>query len=286
MKEFHQAAPNPTVAMSIRSRLERLVSSIRGVLSPTTYHRSNSRQRTRIVLPAWPAVIYAVGDIHGSLALLKRMDELIRIDCEQIRGRKLVVMLGDYVDRGPASAQVLDWLMAPMAADIERICLAGNHEEAMLAFLSDPFENSRWLDWGGTETLRSYGLDVDYLSSLRNKQSVLRLVSSHIPEEHIELLRRMPVMVRAPGVVLVHAGLRVGVALDMQSDGDLQWVRDGGNYRRNEHDPLLIHGHTPGASPFVSTNRICLDTGAYNTGVLSAVRLTSSDQFKIISCSI
>lgn len=284
MKTLGQALPDQAVMTG--SGWERLVSAARRVFFSPLDRRSSSRQRTRIILPVWPAAIYAVGDIHGSLALLKQMDEKIRADCERIPGRKLVVMLGDYVDRGPASAQVLDWLMAPMAADIERICLAGNHEEAMLAFLSAPLKNSHWLRWGGAATLWSYGLDADHLSSLRSRRAVHRLISAHIPDDHIAFLRRMPIMVRAPEIVLVHAGLRAGVTLDRQSDSDLQWLRDGGNYRREKHDPLLVHGHTPSVSPFVSTHRICLDTGAYDTGILTAVRLTSADQFQIISCSV
>lgn len=241
--------------------------------------------RERIVVEDASVVFYAVGDVHGCLSQLKEMDILIASDVQL--GDKIVVMLGDYVDRGPASAQILDYLNAPSPAGFRRICLAGNHEEMMLSFLEDPSANTGWLDYGGFETLRSYGIDTAEIAANRTKPKKLaQILESHIPGDHVEFLRQLPVMVCSPSYVMVHGGLRQGVPIADQLDHDLMWLRAGGNPTAGQlGGRILIHGHTPVSVPFVTPHRICVDTQAYQTGVLSAVRVASDQAVKVLSCT-
>lgn len=227
--------------------------------------------RQRLVLPALPSAIYAVGDVHGCLSQLRRLQDNILAAGSTIPGEKLIVMLGDYCDRGPDTSGVLDFLMSPLPDDFRRICLAGNHDEMMLSHMDNP-RFSEWLNYGGRETLMSYGIDGDVYRAapLRQRTALLR---SHIPDVHRDFLASLPVMVSAPGVIFTHAGIRPEVPLADQDDADLMWpVHD---YPADAYQgvPLVIHGHTAAPAPVVRPYRICVDTGCFATGILTAVRL-------------
>lgn len=228
--------------------------------------------RAHLKAPEWPAVIYAVGDVHGCLAQLSLLQQRIIADGTAVAGEKWIVFLGDYVDRGPNSAGVLDALLAPLPASFRRIALAGNHETMMLDFLDAPSRNSPWLEFGGDSTLQSYGLNAREMMAGSERERNARL-RSHIPDEHIELLRDLPLTLSVPGAVFVHAGLRPGIQVDQQSEGDLLWIREDFFAAAQEPDRLVVHGHTPAPEPVVAPGRICVDTGAFATGVLTAVRL-------------
>src|SRR6478609_8623701 len=118
--------------------------------------------------------IYAIGDVHGCLVALRQLEAKITADAMSHLHRPLVVMLGDVVDRGPASAQVIDHLLTT-TPDFDRICLAGNHEVAMAEFLDAPHPRHDWLEFGGLETLLSYGIEETALQQVRSKASRLRL---------------------------------------------------------------------------------------------------------------
>ncbi len=241
--------------------------------------------RPRVLIKNWPAALYAVGDVHGCLSLLEQMDRAIVDDDTAPLGSKLVVMLGDYVDRGYAPAQVLDYLVASSPPGLRRICLAGNHEEAMLSFLEDPSRHSEWLSIGGAETLRSYGIDLRGMSpSMLASRDFKLMLETHIPHEHIQFLRDMPVMVRLPGVVLVHAGMRSGVTTDLQEDRDLLWIQNV-DYVNGDFDAVVVHGHTIVRDPIITSARICVDTGAYRSGKLSAVRIFPDLTTKVLTCN-
>ena len=228
-------------------------------------------QRPRIAR-AWPDVAYAIGDVHGCYDQLQRLVELIEEDARDVTGSKLIVMLGDYVDRGPKSAAVLDWLCAPAPQGFDRICLAGNHEVLMLDFLDNPRTDASWLKFGGYDTLSSYGISPDKFNRARSRDRADMLHAS-IPTEHPEFLRSLPSMLTFPNAVFVHAGLRPGLSLDAQHDDDLLWIREPFLTTEIPEDLLVVHGHTPASEPVVAGRRICVDTGAYATGVLTAVRL-------------
>lgn len=219
-----------------------------------------------------PAVVYAIGDIHGCYDLLLELIERIREDAKHITGRRILVTLGDYVDRGPRSAQVLDWLCGPAPEGFDRISLAGNHEAMMLEFLANPASSSPWLEFGGMDTLNSYGVDVPRFVRAR-RQDRLAILRASIPVAHVNLLTHLPSLLELPEVVFVHAGLRPGVEIAGQVDEDLLWIREPFLSTPVEHSSLVVHGHTPASEPVVASGRICVDTGAFATGVLTAVRL-------------
>lgn len=223
-----------------------------------------------------PAVVYAIGDIHGCFDQLQELLDKIADDARHIAGRRILVTLGDYIDRGPKSASVLDWLCGPAPKGFERISLAGNHELMMLDFLDNPSPTSRWLEFGGNETLASYGINIRDFSrtSPRERLAILR---ANIPQEHIDLLQNLPGLLELPGAVFVHAGIRPGIALAEQHDEDLMWIREPFLSNVWEHGPLLVHGHTPDVAPVVAGRRICVDTGAFATGVLTAVRMAGTN---------
>ena len=230
--------------------------------------------RPRLHIPEWPAVVYAIGDVHGCLAQLRLLHQKILADAASIEGTKLIVSLGDYVDRGVDSAGVLDFLLSGVPEGFSRVCLAGNHEVMMLDHIAEPRSADRWLDYGGLETLISYGIDTSaYIASGGRERT--GILQSHIPSQHLEFLRKLPVMVRLPGAVLVHAGVRAGVPLEEQDEDDLLWIRgqDGDGQQGATDGPLLIHGHTPTPEPRITGRNINIDTGAFATGILTAVRL-------------
>ncbi len=235
--------------------------------------RPASQPRPRVNLGE-PDVIYAVGDIHGCHRHLQVLLDKIRQDAAQFSGRKVLVTLGDHIDRGPHSAAVMDWLSAPFKGDIERVSLAGNHEAMMLDFLADPDLESAWLRNGGEETLTSYGIDLPAFERARqrDRRAMLDFV---VPADHVEMLRSMPVMATTGQAVFVHAGIRPDLPLEQQTDSDLVWIRQPFLDEVRADGPLVVHGHTPAETPVIAGRRICVDTGAYATGTLTALRLTS-----------
>ncbi|MDF2980360.1 MAG: Metallophosphoesterase [Devosia sp.] len=223
--------------------------------------------------------IYAVGDVHGCLDLLRALEQLLIEDATRRPGSKWFVMLGDYVDRGLQSAGVLDHLMAPLPAGIQRICIAGNHEVAMLRYLEQPSPNSPWLGFGGAETLQSYGISAASLEAAARSRSALRdLVHSHVPVEHIDFLARLPLLFTTPSYAFTHAGLRTGIAIEQQHPDDLLWIRNEPAVGYSEFAKTVVHGHTPTIDVVFGDHRISVDTGAYLSGRLSAVRLSRENQ--------
>jgi serine/threonine protein phosphatase 1 len=222
-------------------------------------------------LPSWPAAIYAIGDVHGCLEQLLELERRIVLDDEAPSGDKLIVMLGDYVDRGPRSAGVIDHLLRPAPVGFSRVLLAGNHEEMMLNAISGVGDEA-WLEFGGVETLRSYGADVELLrsSAPRARQ---RMMESLIPREHVGFLSGLAVTLQVGQTIFVHAGIRRNVPLEQQERSDLMWIRR----EFLDAEPLdglfVVHGHTPVSEPELVDGRIGIDTGAFATGKLTAVRL-------------
>ncbi|MDB5541400.1 MAG: serine/threonine protein phosphatase [Devosia sp.] len=216
-----------------------------------------------------PGVIYAVGDVHGCLRQLLALERQIVADAAQFAGPRTIVMLGDYIDRGPQSAQVLDHLVAQPPPGFRRICLAGNHELEMLSVLHGGRSRS-WLEFGGSETLRSYGIGDD---RLRGAAALRRLIEAHVPNEHVAFLESLPALLETPGFVFVHAGLQPGVPIAAQTLEDLVWYRDDFAETYETLGLTVVHGHSIRDEVLLSPNRIGVDTGAFVTGRLSAVRL-------------
>lgn len=228
--------------------------------------------RRHLAFDDWPAAVYAIGDIHGCLVELRQLEAAIARDAAAIDGEKWIVGLGDYIDRGPNSAGVLDQLLMKPPKDFKRISIAGNHEIMMLEFLHTPTPRSDWLTFGGLETLFSYGIAQSAITSGSAKDRH-NLLQSHIPNEHRELLSSLPLSLSLPGVAFVHAGIRRGIPLSEQSEADLLWIRKEFFDAPIDDGLVVVHGHTPGAEAVFAPGRICVDTGAFATGRLTAVRL-------------
>lgn len=240
------------------------------------------KPRTRIELSEWPAAIYAIGDIHGCLKQLQSLQSKIIEDGSRVQGRKLIVCLGDYVDRGPDSAGVLDFLNLPLPSDFERICLVGNHEVMMLDHLRAPKNVEGWFNLGGRETLASYGIEPDRYTAASHKER-LELLRSYIPSQHIDFLEALPALLSFPGVAFVHAGLRFGVPFKDQRDDDLFWMSgDPKPFISSEADFIVVHGHIAGSEPLFRGNWIGIDTGAYATGRLTALCLARGTPHRLI----
>ncbi len=218
--------------------------------------------------------IYAIGDVHGCLDKLLGLERKIVADAESLPGGKLIVMLGDYVDRGPASAQVIAHLSEPPPAGFERICLAGNHEAAMLDYLEGRSDLDRWLRLGAGATLRSYDVDVARLQSIyRRSREIDEAIRKAIPVSDIEFLKQLPVLVETADFIFVHAGFRPDIPLDQQADEDLIWIRDDFYDRAHLLRKNVVHGHTPISTPKLEGRRLNIDSGACFGGPLTAVRI-------------
>jgi serine/threonine protein phosphatase 1 len=218
-------------------------------------------------LPAGQRV-YAVGDVHGCIDRLAALHELIAEDiASRPAEHTVLVHLGDYVDRGTDSAQVVDWLInsPPVPAD-EIVNLMGNHEHMMLSALAgvDKEAASLWLTNGGADSLLSWGIS--------------RLVppaewAALIPRPHLIFLRDLAFSHPVGPYLFVHAGIRPGVALERQSRHDMLWIREPFLSSRANHGAVIVHGHTPKRQPIVQPNRIAIDTGAVLGGALTCVVL-------------
>lgn len=219
-------------------------------------------------------LIYAVGDIHGRADLLDEMIETIATDAAAHGSQTLpmLVLLGDYIDRGPQSRETLDRIIA-LTRDkrFEVRCILGNHEEAMLDFVNRRTTGQSWGRHGGRETLASYGVTPPSEEDSRELWSAAReQLLAVIPQEHIDFLRSLEEILLIGDLVFVHAGLRPGVPIDQQSHRDLLFIR----YEFLDHEVdcerMIVHGHTPGDRAYGAPGRLCLDSGAYASGVLTA----------------
>jgi serine/threonine protein phosphatase 1 len=228
----------------------------------------------RLRLDLAQTVVYAVGDVHGCLPELLALEGAIAEDAQALPDHKLIVMLGDYVDRGPSSAQVLDHLIAAPPDGFERICLAGNHELAMRDYLEGRIDLRTWLRMGAEPTLRSYGMDLDRLAEIyRSERAVEEAVREAIPAAHLEFLRSLPVLVETPRYIFVHAGVRPGIAMDRQTDDDLVMIRSAFFDGAHLLTRYVVHGHTPVEEARRVGMRVDLDTGAYFSGRLTGLRI-------------
>lgn len=219
--------------------------------------------------------VYAIGDIHGRADLLHRLMELLREDIGrgQYEGRPILVFLGDYVDRGFQSRDVLNVLLGEHMSPFETYFLKGNHEAAMVQFLSDPGVGPRWAEYGGIETLVSYGVKPPRArTNLEEWRQAAADLNSVLPHEHRHFLENLDLSVRIGDYVFVHAGVRPGIAIEDQVERDLLWIRDEFLNDRGHFGAVIVHGHTPQQAPYRDLRRIGLDTGAYLSGRLTAAR--------------
>lgn len=224
--------------------------------------------------------VYAVGDVHGRDDLLADLLSQIEQDHgERGPAHPIVVFLGDLIDRGPQSAQVVERLRRYATEGLATVFLAGNHEEVMLRVLAGQAEILvDWLRFGGTECLQSYGVDVDRIVRMAPQQAVQHILGV-IPSEHLEFLRSMGDTFRLGDYLFVHAGIRPGVPLSGQRQSDLRWIRHPFLTDRRDHGFFVVHGHTIAEDIDECVNRIGIDTGAYSSGVLTAIGLEGQERW-------
>lgn len=236
----------------------------------------------RLAFHDWPAAIYAIGDVHGCLDQLIELEALIAEDGLDFEGEKWLVTLGDHVDRGPNSRGAIAHVMEPAPNGFRRFALLGNHERMMLDFLENPAAHAYWLEEGGLETLASYGLAIDY-PPLRNLADLMEKLDEAIPADHRDFLEQLALYLSVPGWLFVHAGIRPGIPLSMQTDDDLIWIRAPFLTAQLSGGLRVVHGHTPGRDIVVTPHRINVDTHCFHTGKLSAVRVTPDGRTKFFS---
>ena len=189
---------------------------------------------------------------------------------------RVVVMLGDYVDRGPNSAAVVEHLSKAWSPDFYRICLAGNHDSEFLKLLEGHVDARAWLAFAGIRTLASYGCEVDeYVMGMRLNLARMRdELKALVPADHHHFLRELVLSIETPKYFFAHAGARPGTALREQAELDLLWIRDAFLASTELFDRTIVHGHSIVARPFASKRRVSVDTGAYCGNGLTAARIT------------
>ena len=230
--------------------------------------------------------VYAVGDIHGEAGRLSDLLRSIEADAAGAPADRLLVTLGDYVDRGPDSREVIDILEDVPLPGFRCVYLMGNHERMMLDFLDRHESGSKWLMNGGDATCRSYGLDplggpwaagaaADETARL---DDLRRDLQEALPVPHRRFLDSLVMHHREGDYLFVHAGLRLDRPLAEQDPEDLLWIRDPFLYSTSDPGFIVVHGHTPTGEPDRQVNRIGIDTGACYGGPLSCLVLENAEQ--------
>jgi serine/threonine protein phosphatase 1 len=257
---------------------------IRNLIANKQSNRRTS-SRSRIMLEQNYSVIYAIGDVHGRLDLLRQLEAKIFALEANTHGPKLIVQLGDMIDRGPHSAQVIDHMLSRPPEGWCRLALAGNHETALCDAMASSTIFERWLGFGGMETLGSYGIGQrEIQSALGNSRRIADLVQASFPPEHIKFLSALPLSISVGRAVFMHAGGRPGVPLGEQEEKDILWYTGKRDDTRSD-GALVVHGHEIVPEPEIHSGRINVDTGAYRTGMLSAARLAGDAPPRVLNTS-
>lgn len=221
--------------------------------------------------------IYAVGDVHGRSALLADMLAAIVQDADKARSDAVVeVFLGDYIDRGINSREVVDLLIAPPPEGHERICLLGNHEAAMLRFLAEPASLRNWASFGGYATLVSYGIAIPMSMSPQIACDLRERLQQNLPAAHVEFLGNLQLTCRLGDYLFVHAGILPGLALEQQKPEHLLWIREPFLSHTGFFDSYVVHGHSPVSAPEIRANRANIDISDAPTDSLCCLVIEGS----------
>jgi serine/threonine protein phosphatase 1 len=221
-----------------------------------------------------------VGDIHGRVDLLRKLHRMIADDARDVTDRRrVVVYLGDYVDRGSSVREVIDLLLNEPLAQFETAYLTGNHEEMMLNYLDDVSIGPMWMFNGGDATLLSYGVGLTYDGDADERQlKMQQALREKLPPAHLDFLRALCPHHIEGDYLFVHAGVAPGRPIEEQETKDLLWIREAFTKSTVDHGKFVVHGHTIVAKPEIKANRIGIDTGAYFSNTLSCLVLDGPDR--------
>jgi serine/threonine protein phosphatase 1 len=235
---------------------------------------SGERSDPRASVPD-DAFVAVVGDLHGRADLLADLWPKIEEAARRSASRhKTLVFLGDYVDRGSGTRELVDRLLQGFDG-FEAVFLKGNHDETLLRFLSDPSVGDVWRNFGGFDTLRSYGVVHAPGQDWAETRKSFALA---MPEAHIHFFKNLKLHVTIGDYLFVHAGIKPYVPLEEQTEQDLLWIREEFLDSRANFGRIVVHGHTPVREPVVKHNRIGIDTGAYMSGKLTALLLEGRER--------
>ncbi|MBL8660228.1 MAG: serine/threonine protein phosphatase [Rhodospirillales bacterium] len=231
--------------------------------------------------------VYVIGDIHGCLNLLKRLHGQIIADARWAGGglRNIIVYLGDYVDRGLHSREVVDLLAGPRLPGFDPVFLRGNHEQQFLDFFDNPASGGVWFKYGGDATVYSYGVRIAQdIPPAERFVHVRDRLAQLVPRSHIEFLARTQLYCEIGDYAFVHAGIRPEVPLERQVPEDLLWIRDGFLDYDRPLDKVVVHGHSVSDEPQLREHRIGIDTGACYGNALTCLVLEGGTR-RILSVS-
>jgi serine/threonine protein phosphatase 1 len=215
--------------------------------------------------------LYVVADVHGNADALRDVFSRIDADMAPASARRIVqVFLGDYIDRGPASSEVLT-LLITRQIKAEMVLLKGNHEAMLLRFLRDPQTLGDWRQNGGLQTLISYGLKPSLNPQPEERRELGEKFATVFPDAHRSMISKLLVRQTCGDFFFAHAGVRPGVPLQDQREDDMLWIREDFLFYEGEFGKVIVHGHTPVRQPEIHHNRINLDVGAYATGKLACM---------------
>lgn len=218
--------------------------------------------------------LYVIGDIHGRLDLLRKL--MGQINHDRTERISQLVFLGDYIDRGLHSRQVLDELLSIAANEqVKPVFLLGNHEQVMRDILrnDDTALMHNWMRFGGVETLLSYGIRPPAHASAEAAAETIQDMKSRVPASHIHFLGMLSSSYTLGNYFFCHAGIRPDKPLHTQKEADLAWIRHDFLHHKGPHEKVIVHGHTITKEPEMLPHRINIDTGAYATSVLTALAL-------------
>ena len=242
-----------------------------------------SKRNSTILRPSLPdgLRIYAISDIHGCAELLQQMFTVIDNDMARLGSvRSLHVFLGDYIDRGPASRETID-LLIDRERKYESVFLKGNHEMFMSEVLKDHTRLADWKQYGGLQTLASYGLRPTLSPDQAEQAELIAELAHRIPPDHRRFFNSLRPRFVCGDFFFVHAGVKPGVPLEQQKEEDLLWIRDEFLQSKENFGKYIVHGHTPVLTPDIQPNRINIDTGAYATGNLAVLTIQGGNMIAL-----